>query len=200
MRRVLLPGERLFEVELAEQLGVSRNPVREALTMLAREGWVDFRPRSGTYVHESSPKEIDDFFEMRALLEGYAAELAAIRIRAEDVVALRDHWRDGVDAVERQDLDATVAANSAFHARIHEVADNGVLQESLTRMKKRVHWYFATVATQRGMASWDEHLRIIDALERHDRTAAATLMRAHTNATADLYRLQRASRAEAGSD
>lgn len=188
VRRVLQPGERLLENELAAQLGVSRNPVREAMTMLARAGWIDIHPRSGAYVHDPSSSEIDDFFEMRTLLEAYAAERAASRVTADQLDTLEQIWRDGVAAVEAGDVQAIVAANAAFHDRISEWSGNGLLHDSLSMMKKRVRWYFSSVADVRGMTSWDEHRRIIDALRARDGAHASTLMRAHTIATADMYR------------
>jgi DNA-binding GntR family transcriptional regulator len=195
VRRVLQPGERLLEIELATQLGVSRNPVREAMTMLARAGWIDIHPRSGAYVHAPTSAEIDDFFEMRTLLESFAAERAAGRVTAEQLDSLEDIWRDGVAAVKAGDVQCIVLANAAFHDRISEWSGNAMLHDSLSMMKKRVRWYFSSVADVRGMASWDEHRRIIDALRARDPAHAATLMRAHTIATADMYRSRAAAEA-----
>ncbi|CAN3127204.1 GntR family transcriptional regulator [Mycobacterium sp. smrl_JER01] len=195
VRRVLQPGERLLENELAAQLGVSRNPVREALTMLARTGWVDIHPRTGAYVHAPTPDEIDDFFDMRTLLESYAAERAATRVTSEQLDILEGIWCQGVAAVESADVQGIVSANSAFHDRISEWSGNGMLHSTLSVMKKRVRWYFSSVADIRGMASWDEHRRIIDALRARDGAHASTLMRAHTIATADMYRNRAASEA-----
>ncbi|VEG51826.1 transcriptional regulator [Mycolicibacterium aurum] len=193
VRRVLQPGERLLENELAAALGVSRNPVREALTMLARTGWVDIHPRTGAYVHAPTPDEIDDFFDMRTLLESYAAERAASRVTAEQLDVLEEIWREGVSAVESGDVQGIVSANSAFHDRISEWSGNGMLHSTLSMMKKRVRWYFSSVADVRGMASWNEHRRIIDALRARDAAHASTLMRAHTMATADMYRSRAAA-------
>ena len=193
VRRVLKPGERLLEVELANQLGVSRNPVREAMTMLARAGWIDIHPRTGAYVHDPTPDEIDDFFEMRTLLESFAAERAATRVTGEQLDELEEIWRVGVAAVEAGDVQGIVSANAAFHDRISQWSANALLHASLSMMKKRVRWYFSSVADIRGMASWNEHRRIIDALRARDPGHASTLMRAHTIATADMYRSRAAA-------
>ncbi|PWQ88914.1 GntR family transcriptional regulator, partial [Enterococcus faecium] len=90
-------------------------------------------------------------------------------------------------AVEAGDVEGIVSANSSFHDRISEWSGNGMLHSTLSMMKKRVRWYFSSVADVRGMASWDEHRRIIDALRARDGAHASTLMRAHTIATADMY-------------
>lgn len=186
--RTLAPGTRLLEADLADQLNVSRNPVREALTMLAHSRWVDLRPRSGAVVHTPTPKEVDDFFSVRSVLEEESARLAALKSRPDDVAGLRDLLADGFEAVDAGDVARMAAANAAFHARVSDIADNRVLDEVLGLMKKRLRWYFSSVATARGRGSWDEHAELIDALSAQDADAAARVIRIHTRATADLYR------------
>src|ERR1700726_852101 len=73
------PGEHLVETELARQLGVSRQPVREALHRLEAEGWVDLRPSPGAFVHVPTDSEVDELLDVRALLEAETARLAAVR-------------------------------------------------------------------------------------------------------------------------
>lgn len=184
----LPPGRRLLESELAEQLNVSRNPVREALTLLAHSGWVDLRPRHGAVVHEPTVKEINDFFLVRTMLEAESARFAAANVTPGDVTALRRLLQEGLAAVDAGDEARTAKANSVFHDRVSVIADNRVLDEVLGLMKKRLRWYFAPVARLRGRASWDEHAHLLDALERHDGDEAAAVMRAHSEATATLYR------------
>jgi DNA-binding GntR family transcriptional regulator len=188
INRSLAPGERLLEAELAEQLQVSRNPVREALTILAHAGWVDLRPRHGAVVHTPTPKEIEDFFQIRRVLEEEGARLAAKKAADADVRELRRLWEKGLVAVEAGDAAATARANSTFHDYVSQLADNRVLDEVLGLMKKRLRWYFAPVARLRGRASWDEHAELVDALAAKDGERAAGVMRAHSDATATLYR------------
>ena len=188
INRTLRPGERLLEAELAEQLEVSRNPVREALTILAHAGWVDLRPRHGAVVHTPTPKEIEDFFQIRRALEEEGARLAARKATESDVAQLRRLWEKGLAAVDAGDGAATAKANSTFHDYVSRLADNRVLDEVLGLMKKRLRWYFAPVARMRGRASWDEHAELVDALAANDGERAAAVMRAHSEATATLYR------------
>jgi len=184
----LSPGRRLLESDLAEQLNVSRNPVREALTLLAHSGWVDLRPRQGAVVHEPTAKEVEDFFRVRAVLEEESARLAARNATDADIAELRTMIKRGTEAIAAGDEGETVSANAAFHARVGEIADNEVLDEVLALMKKRLRWYFAPVARQRGQASWDEHGALLDALQDHDEDRATKVMRAHSEATAHRYR------------
>lgn len=184
----LPPGERLSESDLADQLGVSRNPVREALTLLAHAGWVDLRPRQGAVVHTPTQKEVEDFFRIRGVLEEESARLAAGRATSADIESLRQVLDEGRAALEEGDESATSRANSAFHGRISDIADNGVLDEVLGLMKKRLRWYFARVVTHRGADSWDEHEELLKALAARDSDRAAHVMRAHSERTARLYR------------
>ena len=184
----LRPGDRLLEADLAEQLEVSRNPVREALTILAHSGWVDLRPRHGAVVHTPTAKEINDFFRIRGVLEEEGARLAARNATEADIVQLRTLLDDGVAAVQADDEARTAQANSTFHDYVTGIADNQVLDEVLGLMKRRLRWYFAPVARLRGQGSWDEHRELVDALASHDGDKAAGVMRAHSEATAALYR------------
>jgi DNA-binding GntR family transcriptional regulator len=184
---VLAPGERLLENELAEQLGVSRNPVREALTLIAQRGWVDLRPHHGAVVHVPTPKEVADFFHLRRVLEGEAARLAAARVTPDDLATLRAIHTRGIAAVDGGDGAELARLNADFHAVISRAADNVMLGEVLDLLKDRLEWYFRPVAIARGRDSWDEHAAILAALESGDADLAAQVVVAHASATADRY-------------
>src|SRR5947209_6902822 len=96
--RVLQPGEHVVETELAAQLGVSRQPVREALQRLHTEGWVDLRPSQGAFVHRPTEQEAEELLSVRAVLEGYSAQLAAQHAGPKDVKRLRALQQEGMDA------------------------------------------------------------------------------------------------------
>src|SRR2546429_5740878 len=113
--RRLAPGQHLVESELAEILGVSRQPVREALQWLANEGWVDLRPGYGAFVHAPTHEEADQLLAVRSLLEAEAARLAALNAGAEGIERLKELCNQGTKAVAEDDIDGMVAANAAFH-------------------------------------------------------------------------------------
>ncbi len=187
VRRRLAPGQHLVETELAERLGVSRQPVREALQRLSNEGWVDLRPGYGAFVHEPSESEAEQLLAVRALLETEAAVLAADRTGEEDVQRLRELWRDGVAALERGDFDAVLDANADLHRVIIELSGNRVLADLAAQVARRVRWYYALVVQYRGRESWDEHAQIIDAIATGDRDTAGRFMRQHIDATRRMY-------------
>ncbi|MGW2619162.1 GntR family transcriptional regulator [Streptomyces sp. NPDC001500] len=181
--RALRPGLHLVESDLAGHLGVSRQPVREALQRLNTEGWVDLRPAQGAFVHEPTEEEADQLLTVRTLLEAEAARLAATRADEAGVGALEEILAQGLQALADGDGDAAVALNTRFHAKIIELAGNAVLAELAAQVDRRVRWYYTPVARQRGHRSWAEHRDLVAAIAGHDEQAAARLMREHTEHT-----------------
>lgn len=184
----LAPGEHLVETELARELGVSRGPVREALQTLSRDGWVELRPRLGAFVRQPSESEVVEFFQVRALLEGECARLAAANVTASAVVRARELLADGWSAVALEEERALVAANAALHAFITELAGNATLCELTERLQKRSQWYFRPVSVARSRDAWVEHEAVVDAIVDGDADRAAACLRAHVQETQRAYR------------
>ncbi|MBO7936264.1 MULTISPECIES: GntR family transcriptional regulator [Streptomyces] len=185
--RALRPGQHLVESELAGHLGVSRQPVREALQRLNTEGWVDLRPAQGAFVHEPTEEEADQLLTVRTLLEAEAARLAAAHADQAGITALEEILALGMRAAEDDDVDAAVALNARFHARVMELAGNAVLAELAAQVDRRVRWYYTPVARRRGRQSWIEHRDLIAAIADHDEARATRLMREHTEHTRRSY-------------
>ncbi|MFJ6573467.1 GntR family transcriptional regulator [Streptomyces sp. NPDC091292] len=185
--RALQPGQHLVESELAGHLGVSRQPVREALQRLNTEGWVDLRPAQGAFVHEPTEEEADQLLSVRTLLEAEAARLAAAKAGSDGIAALEALCARGERAVEDGDVDLVVATNAAFHAKVMELAGNLVLSELAGQVDRRVRWYYTPVARQRGRQSWIEHRELIAAISGRDEQRATEVMRAHTEHTRTTY-------------
>ncbi|WP_326693659.1 GntR family transcriptional regulator [Streptomyces sp. NBC_01387] len=185
--RALTPGQHLVESELAGHLGVSRQPVREALQRLDTEGWVDLRPAQGAFVHEPTEQEADQLLSVRTLLETEAARLAAAHSGAAGIAALEQLCAKGEQAVADDDVELAVATNDAFHAKVIELSGNVVLAELAGQVDRRVRWYHRPVARQRGKQSWIEHRELIAAISARDEDAATAVMRAHTEHTRTTY-------------
>ncbi|WP_328535818.1 GntR family transcriptional regulator [Streptomyces sp. NBC_00344] len=185
--RALVPGQHLVESELAGHLGVSRQPVREALQRLNTEGWVDLRPAQGAFVHEPTEQEADQLLSVRTLLEAEAARLAAANSGTAGIAALEDLCAKGEQAVTDDDVDLAVATNAEFHAKVMALAGNVVLAELAGQVDRRVRWYYQPVARQRGRQSWIEHRELIAAISARDEQAATAIMRAHTEHTRTTY-------------
>jgi DNA-binding GntR family transcriptional regulator len=183
----LQPGQHLVEAELARQLGVSRQPIRESLHRLQAEGWVDLRPGQGAFVHTPTEQEVDHLLDVRGLLEGEAARMAAAAATPADAARLRDLWNDGTAALEADDPDQVVAANAAFHAQVTSLSGNVVLAELVGLVDRRVRWYYGRVVRTRGQESWQEHSALVDAIEAGDGDAAAAIARRHSERTKQAY-------------
>ena len=185
--RELRPGRHLVENELAGRLGVSRQPVREALQRLENEGWVDLRPGHGAFVHAPTVGEAEQLLALRALLETESARLAAENAGPEDVERLRELCRHGVEALERGDVPEVVTTNAHLHRTVTRATGNDVLVELAAQVDRRVRWLHTPVARGRGARSWTEHASLIEAIAARDGDRAATLMREHLEHTRRSY-------------
>jgi DNA-binding GntR family transcriptional regulator len=183
----LPPGQHMVETDLARQLGVSRQPIREALHRMEAEGWVDLRPSQGAFVHVPTDAEVDNLLDVRALLEAETARLAAGKASLEQLARLRQICRDGQMAAEADDFGTAVAANNLFHAEIAVIGGNAVLGELADIVGRRVQWYYRMVAPARSHGSWTEHLEMIEAIEAGDAERCGTLARKHTERTRAAY-------------
>jgi DNA-binding GntR family transcriptional regulator len=174
-------GERLYESKIAEQLGISRNPVRESFRRLQQDGLVDVRPRGGIYVASISIEEADDIYRVRGALEGLAARLAAERITGselEELKSLAFGCNDGVpDELNR----STVSNADHFHKAVHEFAHSPQLLEPLQLIYGRVlHYRNVTLRLpgRAGVAS-QGHVEIYQAIAKRDGARAELVMRDH---------------------
>jgi DNA-binding GntR family transcriptional regulator len=184
----LHPGQHLVETELARQLGVSRQPVREALHRLEAEGWVDLRPSQGAFVHVPTEQEVDELLNVRELLESETARLAARSPAPDKDSRLRAIWDEGHAAANNDDVSRAVAANNAFHAEVAAIAGNSVLADLAGIVGRRVRWYYRLVAPARGHGSWAEHAELMDAIVAGDEERAILVARKHTERTRNAYR------------
>ena len=175
----LKPGERLIADDLALTFGVSRSMIREALLLLATEGFINIIPRKGTFVTQMSAKQANDLFEIRLLLEGQVASLAAERRTAENLRDLRETADFGLAAALAGNVDQLPALNTRFHNLLADTADNDYLTETLSRLSNIIQWVYSRRIIERSTDSWKEHLRIVDAIERMDPAAAKSAAHEH---------------------
>jgi DNA-binding GntR family transcriptional regulator len=203
----LAPGTRLRQEALADEFGVSRTPVREALRKLQAGGLVELRPNRGAFVRGISPREIRDAYEVRATLEGLAAELAAGHVSHDQVERLRvaqaqfrealartiDLRRSGA-AVGEEETERWGRANDEFHQVIQEAAGNEVLGATLTHLHRsfprdlsRIVVGESTKLLQQNVA---EHEGILEAVEHGDTAAARDRMLRHVRRSGRLVTLR----------
>jgi len=177
----LEPGQRLKEEELARQLGVSRTPVREALLTLQSEGLVESIPRRGARVRSYAVGDLDDMYQLRALLEGYAARRAATRISLEDVERLEESCDRFVRLRAEDDLLDLVKENLFFHRVVLEAADSVRLQTLVRKVieiplvYKSYYWY----SPEQKLISEHYHRQLTNALRVRDAERAELIMKEH---------------------
>ena len=182
LSRELKPAQRLLEVKIANEMGVSRTPVREALRRLANEGLVKIVPNSGARVASPSSHEMDNSYSVREYLENMSVELACrTGMDKRTLERLDGLVRDGDAAYDAGDVDAFLAANNDFHRIIAEAGKNYVLSEYVDNIIQRtnVYIYFYSKFVEPENKSSAEHRAILRAIAQRDRIGAQELMKQH---------------------
>jgi DNA-binding GntR family transcriptional regulator len=189
LRRAILdggyaPGAQLGEVELAESLGVSRTPVREALRRLGSEGLIEVIPNRGAYVRIWDAAELYDLFSVRALLEGHAAELAADRVSREQLSAMQtlcDEMEAAAEPGPDQDMERLATFNDRFHHAVHEASGSKLLPGMIRGLVQVpiVVRTFRSYSPQRLDQSMQQHRSILAALTAGDAAWAEAAMKSH---------------------
>lgn len=182
----IAPGTPLVEVALAERVGVSRTPVREALTRLEHDGLI-VRDGSGLVVREHSVEEVLDIYETRIALEATAARLAADRRSSYDLISLRRVHGQLVEMDEASPAEMA-AANREFHHTIWLTSRNASLIDLLERLDQHLARYSATtlVAPGRWAESNQQHGAMVEAIDARDGTLAGNLASIHFTAARDI--------------
>jgi len=177
----LRPGERLMEVQLAEEMGVSRTPVREAIRKLELDGFVIMVPRKGAYVAGITLKDIADVFEVRAALEGMAAGLAAERITDEELDQLERSLVQISESNTGENINAVVEGDAVFHNIIYQASRNQQLVQIITHLQEQIHRFRMTSLSQPGRTKFalDEHKKIVEAISDRNVELAQALAREH---------------------
>ncbi|UCG39006.1 MAG: GntR family transcriptional regulator [bacterium] len=178
----LHPGQKLTEPELADRLGISRTPIREAFRQLESEGFLTVIPRRGAVVSSISQEEIEDFYEIKSLLEGYAARIAASRITARDIEKLEKLNDQLLELARQEDVEAFFRKNNEFHNTFIALCGNDKLLEIRLGLVQRFLRFRLQALSVPGrlMKSVEQHKLIIDALSRKDGNLAESLVVEHS--------------------
>ncbi len=178
-RRELEPGSWIDELKIAEEFGISRTPLREALKVLAAEGLVTMKVRRGAYVTEMSDKDLHDVYHLLSLLESDAAGVVAARANPEQLRELEQLHADLAAAVGERDR--FFAINERIHMRILEMADNRWRSQMVADLRKvmKLNRHNSLLKQGRIEDSLAEHQAILEALRAHDQNATVQAMREH---------------------
>jgi DNA-binding GntR family transcriptional regulator len=183
----LPPGARLRQEDMAARLGVSRMPIRQALSVLEREGLVRYDAWRGTIVAPLEPEAIRDMYAFRGTVERYVASTLAARPSVE-VSALREVVALGRDATSTGDLQRLIDLDLRFHTRLYEAVGNRVLVDVMRGQWAHIRRVMALTLTFKGYRQrvWDEHEAILDAIDAQNAERAGALAGAHMTAATDL--------------
>lgn len=186
----LKAGQRLSEIGLAEELSVSRTPVREALRRLNSEGFVDLVRNSGAWIASPSKKEVTDAFAVRCRLESWSISMAAHNVTSLFLARLEDAIETERAVFRDRDIERYLEVNSLFHLTIAEATGNSILCGYVADILSRTFIYMVLFESYFDFASnpsLDEHCHLLTALRERDEKKCIALMDAHVfSALSDL--------------
>ena len=175
------PGERLMEISLANRLGVSRTPVREAIRKLELEGLVIMIPRKGAQVAKITEKSLRDVIEIRCVLEEFAASLACERITEEGKEKLKEAHRQFVEAAQTNDIIDSVEKDEQFHDAIFQATCNDRLITIINNLREQFYRYRMEYVKdiEQHSVLVTEHEQLLHAIFNQDSETAKQIMRTH---------------------
>lgn len=177
----LKPGERLMELQLAAQLGVSRTPIREAIRMLEQEGLAVTVPRKGAEVAKMTLKGMEDVLEIREALDILACQLACDRITEEQLASLAEKKKAFEDSLKSGNVRAIAETDVAFHDVIYDATNNPKLVNMLNNLREQIYRY--RVEYLKNADNYpkliEEHNEIFDSLANRNQEHATSSIREH---------------------
>ncbi|MGW8312423.1 MAG: GntR family transcriptional regulator [Desulfuromonadales bacterium] len=175
------PGERVSEPELAERFGISRTPIREAFRQLESEGYLQVIPRKGAVVASLSERDVEEFYAIKIILEGFAARMAAENLTAKDIERLESINQRLQQIAAEGDVKTFFRVHNEFHEVFIKAAGNEKLYEMITQLVMRFKRLRLASLSQPGRMeiSVEEHRNMIQAFKNHDGDRADSLVR-HT--------------------
>ena len=181
LRGELKPGERLMEIQLANKLGVSRTPIREAIRKLELEGLVLMIPRKGAEVAEITEKNMRDVLEVRKALEELAVQLACDKITKEEIEEMKKAAEDFKKILKSKDITEIAEADVRFHDIIYMATDNQKLIQLLNNLREQMYRYRIEYLKKKECYPQllNEHQTIIDAIAGHDKELATKFTSQH---------------------
>ena len=196
LRGELKPGERLMEIQLANKLGVSRTPIREAIRKLELEGLVLMIPRKGAEVAEITEKSLRDVLEVRGSLEELAVDLACERISKEQIAELKVAATAFEEALQTGELTEYAEADVRFHDIIYSATDNQRLVQLLYNLREQMYRYRVEYLKRQEVHQTllEEHQYIIECIESRNKECAKAAIRTHienqANKVSDTIRVK----------
>jgi DNA-binding GntR family transcriptional regulator len=204
IRGKISPDEWLVESHIAETLGISRTPVREAIHKLEREGLIERQPRGGFTALGLNRDDIEETFGLRGLLEGYAARLAAVKHKAQELKPLETKIEDFQKALDLKKMDLLPAINTEFHDLLYGLSKSPKLINMINGLRDQIYRYREMILKERKFASTSnlDHKRMLQCIRKRDVEGAERLVKDHILRGREMvlkaYDKQRSNQAENG--
>lgn len=181
IRGEVSPGKRLVESRIADALGISRTPVREAIHKLEREGLLEKLPRGGFSVMGFSREDIEETFGIRSVLESYAARLAAVKYRKEELNPLEEKINEYQTCLELAHLEELPKINTEFHDLLYALSRSPKLIKMINDLKDQIYRFRRFLLNVEGMAriSNEDHRQMLKAMKEQDAARVERLVRDH---------------------
>jgi DNA-binding GntR family transcriptional regulator len=179
--QTIAPGSRLVESRIAEMLGISRTPLREALHKLEREDWIEKNPSGGFQVVILTRNDIEETFGIRSVLEAYAARLAAENCQDKDLVPLEKKMLEYQAQLEKKNQDKLQTINTEFHDLLYALSRNPKLIKMINQLRAQISRFRQIILKKEEFAveSNEDHIRMLSAIKKRDGEAVEQLVRNH---------------------
>jgi len=183
----LKPGQRLVGDKIADELGVSRMPVRAALRQLEAEGFVVNEPYKGTMVTELSWRNIEEIYDIRIVLEGYAMKLIVDRVSNEQIRELEQILEAAREKAQENDIEEVQNLDDQFHRKLFAMCDAAKLTELITNLWEQCSFYrsMASILRKSPAQALEQHKQILEALKSRDAGRAVQAVQYHDSASRD---------------
>jgi len=174
-------GERIIDKKLAEELGVSRSMVRQVLTILVKEELLTMVPRNGFYVREITRKEIEEIYNIRKILEGYATELAVPKISSRDIAEVEEVFKNAKKDLEKDEVKSFIETDIELHKLLLNNCGNEYLKKMINEHNDKYAFYRVVDLSrvERAKESYFEHYEIFKAVKEKNVKLSANLMAKH---------------------
>jgi DNA-binding GntR family transcriptional regulator len=181
IRGKISSGEWLVESHVAETLGISRTPVREAIHKLEREGLIERQPRGGFTVLGLKRDDIEETFGIRSVLEGYAARLAAVKHEAQELEKLENKIDEFQNALDRKKMNLLPGINTEFHDLLYSLSKSPRLINMINGLRDQIYRYRQMILKERKFASTSnvDHKKMLKYIRKRDAEGAERLVRGH---------------------
>ena len=175
------PGSRLVESKIADMLGISRTPLREALHKLEREDWIEKKPSGGFQVVTLTKDDIEETFGIRSVLESYAARLVAENSQEKDLIPLEKKMKEYQNCLEKKSNDKLQKINTQFHDLLYGLSKSPKLIKMINQLKSQISMSRQIILKKDEYAqeSNDDHVKMLDAIKNRDGEAVEQLVREH---------------------